>query len=198
MDLFLARQRGCPATETIQEYCLRDELARQLGGLTEVQVSLGFADLATDKAVFEVEPHHTWQTGARQVLAYAAQLGLPPALALFRAIPQAKMLGIYNNLRGVSLHGICHGDFIDLWWWTGSGWEQITSPDLCSNMPQGAIFEPCSYCGRLVAWLDGSKVAYNYDHTRRINELHCCAELCPVAHEDVSPCLYWAAERALM
>src|SRR6266545_1082706 len=66
MDLFLARQRGCPATETIQEYCLRDELARQLGGLTEVQVSLGFADLATDKAVFEVEPHHTWQTGARQ------------------------------------------------------------------------------------------------------------------------------------
>lgn len=59
MDLFLARQRGCPATETVHEYRVRDDLARQVGGLTEAHLPLGFADVLTAQAVFEVEPRHT-------------------------------------------------------------------------------------------------------------------------------------------
>jgi hypothetical protein len=196
MDLFLARQRGCPESETVQEYRLRDDLARQLGGLTEVRMPLGFADVATDRAVFEVEPHHSWQMGARQVLAYAAQCGLPPALALFRAIPEAKMLGIFNRLRAINLHGLCRSKFIDLWWWNGKGWEQITSPASCANMPRGARFETCTYCGHHIAWLDEGKICYDYDPTRRIDWLHCCDGLCPTAHEDVKMCRYWAARRA--
>jgi len=47
MDLFLAGQRGCPATEAIEEYQLRDDLARQVVGLTEVRLPLGFADVMT-------------------------------------------------------------------------------------------------------------------------------------------------------
>jgi hypothetical protein len=195
MDLFMARQRGCPATETVEECRVRDDLARHLGGLTEAGLPLGFADVVTSRAVFEVEPRHSWQEGARQVLAYSAQCGLPPALALFRAIPAAEMLGIFTELRAIDLHGL-HADFIDLWWWTGQAWQQITSPALCADMPHGAVFGSCGHCGRRVVWLHGSVVCYDYDPARRISQMHCCAGLCPGAHENVEWCLYWAARRA--
>jgi hypothetical protein len=197
LDLFLARQRGCPATETVQEYHVRDDLARQVGGLTEARLPLGFADVVTGQAVFEVEPRHSWREGARQVLAYAAQCGLPPALALFRAIPQAEMLDIFNELRAIGLHGL-HGDFIDLWWWTGQTWVQITSPALCTDIPHRAVFGACVYCGQRVARLDDSTICYDYEPTRRIDQLHCCAGLCPAAHENVEFCGYWAAQRAFL
>ena len=194
-DLLLARKRGCPATETVQEYRVRDDLARQVGGLTEANLPLGFADVVTGQAVFEVEPRHTWREGARQVLTYAAQCGIPPALALFRAIPATEMLDIFTELRAISLHGL-RDDFIDLWWWTGQTWQQITSPVLCTDMPRGAVFGSCAYCGNRVAWFDSSAICYDYDPTCRIDQLHCCAGLCPVAHRNVALCLTWATERA--
>lgn len=195
MDLLRARRHGCPATETVEEHQLRDDLARQLGGVTEADVPLGFADMATRKAVFEVEPRHSWQDGARQVLAYSAQCGLPPALALFRAIPAAEMLTVLTELRAMDLPGL-HADFIDLLWWTGQAWQQITSPELCADMPHGAVFGPCGHCGRRVVWFDRSVLCFDYDPANRINQIHCCAGLCPVAHEKVKWCLYWAERRA--
>ena len=195
MNLFLARQRGCPATESVEDYRVRDDLARQLGGLTEVCLPLRFADVATSRAVFEVEPRHSWREGARQVLAYSAQCGLPPALAIFRAIPAADMLAIFTELRAIDLHGL-HANFITLWWWTGQAWQQITSPESCADMPHGAVFGLCGHCSDRVAWLDRSVLCYDYDPAHRISQMHCCAGLCPVAHENVGSCLYWAARRA--
>jgi len=195
MDLLQASRQGCPATETVEEYRVRDDLARQLGGLTEVNLPLGFADVATSLAVFEVEPRHSWREGARQVLAYSAQCGLPPAIALFRAIPAAEMLAIFTELRAVDLHGL-HADLIDLWWWTGHAWRQITGPELCVDMPHRAVFGLCGHCGRRVAWFGPTALCYDYDPAHRISQMHCCAGLCPVAHENVEWCLYWAARRA--
>ena len=59
------------------EHRLRDELATQLGGITEAQLPYGRADVLTKDTVFEVEPAENWRHGVRQVLAYAAQVGLP-------------------------------------------------------------------------------------------------------------------------
>jgi hypothetical protein len=195
LNLLLARQHGCPATETIQEYHLRDDLARQVDGLTEVNLPLGFADVATDWAVFEVEPRRSWRKGARQVLAYAAQCGLPPALALFRAIPKVEMLSIWTELRAVDLNGLT-AQSIDLWWWSGQAWEQITDPAVCRDMPDGAVFGTCAYCGQRTAWIDANPTCYGYDPSRGIHEIHCCRGLCPVEHESVTACVYWALKRA--
>jgi hypothetical protein len=195
IDLFLAHQHGCPATEAVEEHHVRDDLARQVGGLIEARLPLGFADVVTGQAVFEVESRHSWREGSRQVLAYAAQCGLPPALALFRAISAAEMLAIFSELRAIDLHGL-RSDFIDLWWWTGQAWQQITNPSLCADMPNGAVFGSCAYCGCRVAWFDGSTICYDYDPTHRIRQMHCCAGLCPGAHDSVELCLYWAARRA--
>ena len=70
--------------------------------------------MLTSTAVFEVEPRHSWREGARQVLAYSAQYGLPRALALFHAIPREEMLTIFTELRAIDLHGL-HADFVGLW-----------------------------------------------------------------------------------
>jgi len=195
LDLWMARQRGCPETETVEEYEVRDHLARQLDAVTEAQLPLGFADVITAQAVFEVEPRHTWREGARQVLAYAAQCDLPPALALYRAIPAAEMLAIFTKLQAITLHGL-RSDRIALWWWTGKTWQQITSPALCANMPLGAVFGSCKYCNERVAWLGDSKICHGYEPTRPIGEMHCCPELCLTTHENQKWCSYWAAQRA--
>lgn len=195
MDLFLADQRGCPATEAIEEYQLRDDLARQVVGLTEVRLPLGFADVMTRDAVFEVEPRHSWRNGARQALAYACQCGLPPALALFRAITAAEMRDIFTELQAVSLPGI-PGSSISLWWWTGQAWQQVTSLAQCADMPHRAAFGSCLYCGSGVAWLDGSITGCDYDSRWPVREMHCCEQLCPAEHENVEGCLYWLAQRA--
>jgi hypothetical protein len=195
MDLLLADQRGCPATETIEEHQLRDDLARQVVGLTEVRLPLGFADVMTGEAVFEVEPRHSWQDGARQALAYACQCGLPPALALFRAISAREMRGIFTKLQAIGLPAIPGGS-ISLWWWTGQAWQQITSLAQCADMPHRASFGSCRYCGSSVAWPDGSLPGYDYDPRWAIREMHCCEQLCPAEHENVDGCLYWLAQRA--
>jgi hypothetical protein len=195
MDLLMARRQGCPPTETVEEYRVRDDLARQLGGLTEAALPLGFADVLTSTAVFEVEPRHSWREGARQALAYSAQCGLPPALALFRAIPREEMLTVFTELRAINLHGL-HADFIHLWWWTGQAWQEMISSALCANMPQSAIFGSCSHCGRRVARFDTSGLWYDYDSVHPISQLHCCTGQCASAHEGVEWCLQWAERRA--
>lgn len=195
MGLFSADQRGCPATESTEEYQLRDDLARQVGGLTEVRLPLGFADVMTDDAVFEVEPRHSWRDGARQALAYACQCGLPPALALFRAVTAAEMRGIFTELQAVSLPGIPGGS-VSLWWWTGQVWQQVTSLAQCADMPHLAAFGSCRYCSSGVTWLDGSMTGYDYDPRWPVREMHCCEQLCPAEHENVEGCLYWLAQRA--
>lgn len=195
LNLLRAREQGCPSTETILEGQLRDDLARQVGGVVEARLPLGVADVVTSQAVFEVEPRHSWREGARQVLAYATQCGLPPALALFRALPADELLGIFNELRAVDLHGL-NNPSIALWWWTGQTWQQITSPAACIDMPRGAVFGSCAYCGQRVAWFSDGTICFDYAPARRIEEMHCCPGLCPVAHENTDPCLYWAVQRA--
>jgi hypothetical protein len=69
------------ASGQLLEHRLRDNLATQLGGITEAQLPYGRADVLTKDTVFEVEPAENWRHGVRQVLAYAAQVGLPPAVA---------------------------------------------------------------------------------------------------------------------
>jgi hypothetical protein len=48
------------------EHRLRDNLATQLGGITEAQLPYGRADVLTKDTVFEVEPAENWRHGVRQ------------------------------------------------------------------------------------------------------------------------------------
>jgi hypothetical protein len=123
----------------LEEHRLRDTLARQLRGITEARLPYGRADVMTAQAVFEVEPHRSWRHGARQVLAYSAQCGLPPALALFGIIRRDDLLRLYLKL----------GDReppMQLWWWDGHRWDHITSRARCVTMPRDARSGTCPHC----------------------------------------------------
>jgi hypothetical protein len=115
------------------EHQLRDKLAAQLGGITEAVLPYGRADVLTATAVFEVERHRSWRHGAQQVLAYSAQTGLPPAVALFGPIHHDDLLSLYLKLRGDPYHG--NAGALALWWWNGYGWEHVSSRTRCRNMP---------------------------------------------------------------
>ena len=119
----------------LEEHRLRDKLAEQLHGITEAVLPYGRADVLTAKAVFEVERYRTWRNGARQALAYSAQTGLPPALALFGTIHRDDLLKLYLKLRANMWHG--NTGAIALWWWTGHSWADISSRTRCVNMPHG-------------------------------------------------------------
>jgi hypothetical protein len=111
----------------ILEHRLRDDLARHVRGVTEAVLPYGRADVMTEQSVFEVEPAGSWRAGVRQVLAYAAQTGLPPSLALFGEAHRDLVLKIYLRLRDGS-------PAIVLWWHNGWSWERITSRAACRNM----------------------------------------------------------------
>lgn len=115
------------AAVTLHEHELRDELAAQLGGITEASLSYGRADVMTAAAVFEVETYAKWRDGVRQVLAYSAQCDLPPALALFGNARGSQVLRLYYTLRDGPPP-------IQMWWHTGDRWEHIASPRVCRNM----------------------------------------------------------------
>jgi hypothetical protein len=115
------------------EHRLRDNLATQLGGITEAQLPYGRADVLTKDTVFEVEPAENWRHGVRQVLAYAAQVGLPPAVALFGTVAAERMLAVYEQLSG--------GQWatrppvpVALWWWDERTWRPITGRGKCRDM----------------------------------------------------------------
>jgi hypothetical protein len=116
------------AVATLPEHELRDRLARQLRGITEAVLPYGRADVLTKSAVFEVETYRGWRNGARQVLAYSSQCGLPPALALFGRIHRDDLVKLYVKLRDGRPP-------VQLWWWTGGSWTAITSRRACCNMP---------------------------------------------------------------
>ena len=115
------------------EHRLRDELATQLGSITEAQLPYGRTDVLTKDTVFEVEPAENWRHGVRQVLAYAAQVGLPPAVALFGAVATERMLAVHEQLSG--------GQWatrppvpVALWWWDEHTWLHITSRGECRDV----------------------------------------------------------------
>ena len=98
---------------TLTEHRLRDELARRLNGVTEAVLPYGRADVLTVDTVFEVEPAGAWRHAVRQALAYSAQCGLPPAIALFGEAHRDDVLKIYLKLRDGQPP-------IILWWYSGS------------------------------------------------------------------------------
>jgi hypothetical protein len=115
------------AAVTLHEHELRDELASQLGGIAEVSLSYGRADVITGTAVFEVQTYEKRFDGIRQVLAYSAQCDLPPALALFGNARGSQVLKLYYTLRAG------HPP-IQMWWHTGERWEHIASEGACRDM----------------------------------------------------------------
>lgn len=91
-------------------------MARRVNGACEVVIPLGRIDVATNEVAIEVEPVGSWRHGARQVLAYAAQTGQQPALALFG---KADYLPIYLFLRD-------RFPAFTLWIWRGA-WVRTTN-----------------------------------------------------------------------
>ena len=108
------------------EHQLRDELARQLRGVTEAVLPYGRADVMTTDRVFEVEPASQWRHGVRQALAYYAQCGLLPAVALFGEAHSTQVLRIYLKLRDGA-------PAIELWWYAPGRWDRISSRAACRN-----------------------------------------------------------------
>lgn len=94
----------------------------------------GRADVLTASVVFEVEPAPNWRHGIRKALAYSAQTGLPPVIALFGAIHHDALLKMYLRLRGDRYHDNARA--IILWWWNGYSWQHIASRKACRNMPK--------------------------------------------------------------
>jgi len=88
-------------------------LAEQVGGIAEVVLPAGRADVATNTHVYEVEPARSWRRGAQQAYAYGAMSGLAPVLALFG---EADYLDIYVKVRD-RMPGLA------LWRWNGGRWE---------------------------------------------------------------------------
>jgi hypothetical protein len=188
--------------DRMEEYWLRDELARQLDGITEGHVTsgrlnLGFADVVTEQRVFEVEPHYSWRHGARQVIQYAAQCDLKPALAIFGFIRHRRLRDIHDRLLTIELPGLRAASSIELWCWTGTEWEHVTSAGQFPDIPHGTRFGPCTHCGRPIFRLDDSQLAFDHQHWNSYLHLHCCPQLCAREHESVDGCLHWLAKRAL-
>jgi hypothetical protein len=95
-------------------------LARRVDGACEVTLLVGRADVANTTTVFEVEPSQSWRHGARQVLGYAAQTGLSPALALFGPPPggERDFLRVYVFVRDRLR--------MPLWLWQYGYWVQAS------------------------------------------------------------------------
>jgi hypothetical protein len=130
--------RGHPPFDNrkLLEHVLSDELARQVDGLVEVVLPYGRADVATTKRIFEVEPLKNWRAGVRQVLAYAAQSELRPALALFGSkAHHTEVLKLYMKLRDGTPQ-------VELWWRDGRYWRWISNRHECRNMKEGYKYEP--------------------------------------------------------
>jgi hypothetical protein len=87
----------------------------------------------TKDTVFEVEPAENWRHGVRQVLAYAVQVGLPPAVALFGTVAAERMLAFYEQLSG-GQWATRPSVPVALWWWDERTWQPITGRGKCLDM----------------------------------------------------------------
>lgn len=105
-------------TEDLPEVHFQELLHSQMGGRREAPLGFGRADLMTDDVVWEVEPVSRWQHGTRQVLAYAAQCHLRPALAVYGKAKNTEVIRIYRRLRDCPTP-------VELWWWTGNTWRRV-------------------------------------------------------------------------
>jgi hypothetical protein len=92
-------------------------LAKRVGGVAEVNLPAGRADVATGTHVYEVEPTRSWRVGAQQAFAYAGMTGLQPVLALFGP---ADWLPLYLRVRD-------RMPPLTLWRWWPWGWEPVSS-----------------------------------------------------------------------
>jgi hypothetical protein len=109
---------GMPKRQWL-EHELSDVLAVQLRGVRELVLPYGRADVATASQIFEVESYTKWRFGMRQVLAYAAQTGLTPCLALFGPAHSKDVLRLYLKLRDG------HPP-VELWWHRYDKWQHIS------------------------------------------------------------------------
>jgi hypothetical protein len=177
----------------LEEHRLRDELARQLGGITEAKLRYGRADVMTASAVFEVESRRSWRDGVRQVLAYSAQCGLPPALALFGVIRKDELLSLFQTIAS-RVHAV-QEPRLDLWWHNGYRWQEITSRATCANMPAGVSFEKCRHCLQPLVILRGGDEPRHHSYLgERGTRPHHCDGLCQrtrTAGHRGPDCPYW-------
>lgn len=118
IQVFRGRYPGSLGDRGEAPYIAR--LAERVGGIVEVMLPVGRADVANDTTVFEVEPVRSWRKGARQAFSYAGMSGLRPALALFGDFPDRDLLPTFIRVRD----GMAP---LELWVWTCGRWEQITS-----------------------------------------------------------------------
>lgn len=116
------------------EHVLRDQLARALGGIVEVVLPYGRADVADERYVIEVEPAKQWRHGVMQVLAYSAQCDRLPGLALFGSATPDEVLRVYLRLRDGT-------PSIALWWHTGWDWKRIGGRSACRTMQEWPILD---------------------------------------------------------
>lgn len=143
-------------------------LARQVGGIVEVILPAGRADVATETHVFEVEPVGSWRTGAQQAFAYAGMSGLAPALALFGP---ADYLPIYLRIRD-KMPGL------SLWAWEDRGvWTRVTNRQMAQRRRGGwrGMSPGISSKTNAVARLLAERIADNHYPT---GKLPAASELC--------------------
>lgn len=119
---------------TLFEHALSDDLAHDLQALIEVRLPFGRADIATESLVFETEALATWRHGVRQVLAYHAQTGLAPCLALFGEAHRVEVLKMFLRLQSAT-------PSIQLWWRSRHVWCHLQTKRDCRKMYAPEIYE---------------------------------------------------------
>lgn len=99
----------------LKECDYRDALAVKVGGITEVQMAIGRADVMTPEMVFEVKALAEWKRGVMQVLAYSAESGLPPSIAVFDGGADAPSEEAWR---------VCKAVGVSIWWHGPKGWRR--------------------------------------------------------------------------
>lgn len=114
---------GTPPEHLSRDYCGEApyiaSLAEQVGGLAEVALVAGRADVMNETDAFEVEPVKTWAAGVRQAYSYAGMTRTRPNLALYG---EADYLKLYVKLRK-------QAPDLRLWVIRGLWWFHVTNRD---------------------------------------------------------------------
>ena len=91
-------------------------LALLVGGLAEVRLPVGRADVVSTDTAFEVEPIHRWRQGARQAYAYGAMSGLEAALAVYGGDDEA-YLRVFRAVKSTMIN-------LSLWVFVDPDWRK--------------------------------------------------------------------------